>query len=144
LSGARDRPRAHQRQVSWRQVSPQRIGRCGAVRRESRPGVRSCICGHDWRGSMKKSLISSLVVLTTATLSSSAMAIIPGEEYTVEIDYAFGVSDINTLVCDPSFLVEDDEVLGHPAQFCQRVCKATFEADVLDSTTVWLWEKMTT
>ncbi|WP_437563328.1 hypothetical protein [Sorangium sp. So ce542] len=92
---------------------------------------------------MKKSLIS-FVVLAAATFSASAMAVQANTDFTLEIDYAFGVSDVNTVRCDPSFLIENDEVLGYPAQFCAHSCKATFEGDVLDSTNVWLWQKMTT
>ncbi|AGP36640.1 hypothetical protein BE04_48150 [Sorangium cellulosum] len=92
---------------------------------------------------MKKSLIS-FVVLAAATFSTSAMAVKANTDFTLEIDYAFGVSDANSVRCDPSFLIEDDEVLGYPAQFCAHSCKATFEGDLLDSTNVWLWQKMTT
>ncbi|WP_438010825.1 hypothetical protein WME89_20500 [Sorangium sp. So ce321] len=92
---------------------------------------------------MKKSLIS-FVVLAAATFSASAMAIEANKDFRLEIDYYFGVSDVNTVKCDPSFLVEDDEALGYPAQFCAHACKATFEGDLLDSTSVFLWQKMTT
>ncbi|WP_437603217.1 hypothetical protein [Sorangium sp. So ce590] len=94
---------------------------------------------------MKKSLIS-LVVLSAATLSTSAMAIDIDKELKIEIDFAFGVSAANTAKCDPSFLQDDDEgrILGYPAEFCAHSCKVKFTGDLLDSTNFYLFEKMTT
>ncbi|WP_437971274.1 hypothetical protein WMF04_19125 [Sorangium sp. So ce260] len=92
---------------------------------------------------MKKSILSSLVVVAAATLSASSMA--HTIEWDVSIDTGVGlISEANTLKCDPSFYVEDTEgvYLGFPVEFCVRACKVVFEGDVPGSSNFFLLQKL--
>lgn len=91
---------------------------------------------------MKKSILSSLVVVAAATLSASATA--HTLEWGVTIRGGYEISEANTLKCDPSVYIEDTEGthLGYPVEFCARACKVVFEGDIPGSTNFWMMQKL--
>ncbi|WP_437941781.1 hypothetical protein [Sorangium sp. So ce341] len=95
---------------------------------------------------MKKSILSSLVVVAAATLSVSAMAldIDKGKNtWAVSVDIGGELADAGTMRCDFPWPDYSEDAFGYPATFCAYDCDLRREGDWLDITNIFLWEKHT-
>ncbi|WP_437819881.1 hypothetical protein [Sorangium sp. So ce1078] len=93
---------------------------------------------------MKKSILSSLVVVAAATLSASAMALdVKNNDFEVTLDVADRLIEGGTLKCDSTGPEYRDDITGYPADFCAYDCTLSFDWGWLERTNVWLSELAT-
>lgn len=92
---------------------------------------------------MKSTVISSLVILAASMLSTNAMALMIGVDKGVTIEYdGEDPVDVGTLHCEFPQYFEDDQD-GFRTEWCQYLCKWINAADLPKTTTLYLWERMT-